>query len=134
MAAAFGTPQPGALAPLLAAKTLGKKSGAGFYRWQDGKPVKPDPGAARAPADLEDRLLLPLLNEAVACLREGVVADEDLLDAGAIFGIGFAPFRGGPIHYARTRGIAAVVARLEELAVRHGPRFKPDAGWERLRA
>ena len=132
MSAAFGTPKPDALAPLLAAKTLGKKTGAGFYRWQDGKPVKPDPGGARAPEDLEDRLLLPMLNEAVACLRAGVVADEDLIDAGAIFGTGFAPFRGGPIHYARHRGIANVVARLEELARRHGPRFKPDAGWERL--
>ena len=133
MSAAFGTPKPDALAPLLAAKTLGKKTGAGFYRWQDGKPVKPDPGAATAPQDLEDRLILPMLNEAVACLRAGVVADEDLLDAGAIFGTGFAPFRGGPLHYARHRGIEVIVARLEELARRHGARFKPDAGWERLR-
>ena len=130
---AFGTPRPDALGPLLAAKKLGKKSGEGFYVWQDGKPVKPDPGTARAPEDLEDRLILPMLNEAVACLREGVVADEDLLDAGAVFGTGFAPFRGGPLYYARARGIEAVVARLEELATRHGPRFKPDAGWARLR-
>ena len=132
LADAFGTPRPDALAPLLAAKKLGKKSGEGFYRWQQGKPVKPDPGAARAPEDLEDRLILPMLNAAVACLREGVVADEDLLDAGAIFGTGFAPFRGGPLHYARSRGIAAVVARLEQLAALHGPRFAPDAGWATL--
>ena len=133
LSAAFGTPRPALLEPLIAAKKLGRKSGEGFYRWQDGKPVKPDPGATRAPADLEDRLLLPMLNEAVACLRDGVVADEDLLDAGAIFGTGFAPFRGGPLFYARSRGVDAIIARLEELSLAHGPRFKPDAGWQKLR-
>jgi len=50
-------------------------------------------------------MILRLLNEAVACLREGIVADEDLLDAGAIFGFGFAPFRGGPMHYLRSEGV-----------------------------
>jgi 3-hydroxyacyl-CoA dehydrogenase/enoyl-CoA hydratase/3-hydroxybutyryl-CoA epimerase len=132
LSAAFGTPRPDALETLLAAKKLGRKTGEGFYVWKDGKPVKPDPGSAVAPADLEDRLILPMLNEAVACLREGVVADADLLDAGVVFGTGFAPFRGGPIYYARSRGVAAVVARLEELAARHGPRFRPDAGWKSL--
>ena len=132
LADAFGTPRPDALEPLIAAKKLGRKSGEGFYRWQDGKPVKPDAGGAVAPPDLEDRLILPMLNEAVACLRAGVVSDEDLLDAGVIFGTGFAPFRGGPLYYARARGVAAIVARLEELAARHGPRFRPDAGWQQL--
>jgi 3-hydroxyacyl-CoA dehydrogenase/enoyl-CoA hydratase/3-hydroxybutyryl-CoA epimerase len=65
----------------------------------------------------------------VRCLREGVVEDADLLDAGMIFGTGFAPFRGGPLHYARARGVAAITARLEELAATHGPRFRPDSGW-----
>ena len=60
---------------------------------------------AEIPADLEDRMVLPMLNEAVAVLREGVVEDADLLDAGAIFGTGFAPFRGGPLQYARERGV-----------------------------
>jgi 3-hydroxyacyl-CoA dehydrogenase / enoyl-CoA hydratase / 3-hydroxybutyryl-CoA epimerase len=69
----------------------------------------------------------------VACLREGIVADEDLVDAGVVFGTGFAPFRGGPLNYARTRGIDAVVARLGELAVRYGSRFSPDTGFEGLR-
>jgi 3-hydroxyacyl-CoA dehydrogenase/enoyl-CoA hydratase/3-hydroxybutyryl-CoA epimerase len=131
LSAAFGTPRPEILAPLLAAKKLGRKSGEGFYTWTDGKPVKP-PAAGPVPPDLADRLILPMVNEAVACLRAGVIADEDLLDAGAIFGTGFAPFRGGPLFYARTRGIAAVVARLEELAAKHGPRFRPDAGWRSL--
>ena len=88
----------------------------------------------RAPDDLIDRLILQYLNEAVACLRERVVADADLLDAGMIFGTGFAPFRGGPLHYARARGVPAIVARLEDLAMAHGSRFRPDEGWAALGA
>ena len=122
------------LAALLAAKKLGKKSGAGFYAWQDGKAVKDAAAGAPPPEDLIDRLILVLVNECVACLRERVVEDADLADAAVIFGTGFAPFRGGPLAYARARGPAAIVARLEELAVRHGPRFAPDAGWARLTA
>jgi 3-hydroxyacyl-CoA dehydrogenase/enoyl-CoA hydratase/3-hydroxybutyryl-CoA epimerase len=126
-------PQLPRLAALLAAKKLGKKSGAGFYLWQEGKAVKSG-GGGRAPEDLEDRLILVLVNECVACLRERVVEDADLADAAVIFGTGFAPFRGGPLSFARARGTAAIVARLEELAARHGPRFKPDAGWAQLAA
>ena len=86
-----------------------------------------------APPDLQDRLMLPLINEAVAVLRERIVEDADLVDAGVIFGAGFAPFRGGPIQYARTRGVDAILARLEELRSVHGERFAPDAGWQLLR-
>ena len=85
--------------------------------------------AGAPPPDLIDRLILVLVNECAACLREHVVEDPDLIDAAVIFGTGFAPFRGGPLAYARSRGVATVVARLEELAGRYGPRFKPDAGW-----
>jgi len=74
-------------------------------------------------------LILPMLNEAVAVLREGVVADTDLLDAGVIFGTGFAPFRGGPINYIRAAGADRLQARLRELAQAHGDRYQPDAGW-----
>ena len=77
--------------------------------------------------------MLPLINEAVAVLREHIVEDADLIDAGVIFGAGFAPFRGGPIQYARTRGTDAILARLEELRTVHGERFAPDAGWQLLR-
>jgi 3-hydroxyacyl-CoA dehydrogenase/enoyl-CoA hydratase/3-hydroxybutyryl-CoA epimerase len=133
LADAFGMPVPKGTAQLLANGHLGRKSGRGYYEWRDGKPVKPT-AQGRAPDDLEDRLVLQYLDEAVACLREGVVEDADLLDAGMIFGTGFAPFRGGPLHYARARGAAAIVARLEQLAARHGPRFKPDAGWAALGA
>jgi 3-hydroxyacyl-CoA dehydrogenase/enoyl-CoA hydratase/3-hydroxybutyryl-CoA epimerase len=77
-------------------------------------------------------LILSLVNECVACLREGIVADADLIDAGVIFGTGFAPFRGGPLTYARARGSEQCQGRLGELAQRYGPRFKPDAGWQQL--
>jgi 3-hydroxyacyl-CoA dehydrogenase/enoyl-CoA hydratase/3-hydroxybutyryl-CoA epimerase len=119
------------LRELVAAKHLGRKSGQGFYTWQEGKPVRA-PGAAAAPEDLADRLILALVNECAACLREQVVADADLLDAGVVFGTGFAPFRGGPLNYARARGFSAVVARLKDLELRYGKRFHPDAGWSNL--
>ncbi len=130
LAAAYGGPAPDAVAPLVEAGKLGKKSGQGLYEWRDGKPVKPPVApAAKVPDDLEDRLMLALVNEAMAVLREGIVADADLIDAGVIFGSGFAPFRGGPLRYAQERDVAAVVARLEALAAQHGKRFRPDPGW-----
>ncbi|PZN32674.1 MAG: crotonase, partial [Proteobacteria bacterium] len=109
-------------------KKYGKKSGEGFYVWRDGKPQKPSAEGRQAPPDLQDRLMLSLINEAVAVLRERVVEDADLVDAGIIFGAGFAPFRGGPLHYARSRGVDAVVQRLKELESNHGARFAPDPG------
>jgi 3-hydroxyacyl-CoA dehydrogenase/enoyl-CoA hydratase/3-hydroxybutyryl-CoA epimerase len=126
-------PDTSRLDALIAAKKLGRKSGEGFYVWRDGKAVKPTAAPAEPPADLEDRLILALANECAAVLREKIVADADLVDAGVIFGSGFAPFRGGPLSYARKRGIDAVVKRLEELARTHGPRFTPDTGWSELR-
>ncbi len=127
----LGLEIPAGLEPLLAAGKRGKKDGQGFYVWREGKPVKPaaDPRYA-APDDLEDRMILPLLNEAVACLADGVVADADLLDAGVIFGTGFAPFRGGPITHIRNVGADALRSRLERLAAHHGPRFAPRRGWD----
>ncbi|NJO13229.1 MAG: hypothetical protein HC872_06925 [Gammaproteobacteria bacterium] len=132
----FESPQaavPTILLRLVEQKKFGKKTGAGFYTWQADKPIKAVP-AASAPPDLQDRLLLALVNEAVAVWRERIVDDADLVDAGVIFGTGFAPFRGGPLQYARSRGIDAVIARLQELQQQHGPRFAPDAGWELLRS
>ena len=73
-----------------------------------------------------------MLNEAVACLAEQVVSDVDLLDAGMIFGTGFAPFLGGPMQYAKSRGVKTVVARLNEFARLFGDRFTPHAGWQRF--
>src|SRR3990167_2855805 len=130
----FDVTMPERLRTMVSAGHLGVKSGEGFYRYHKGKPIyvkKVDPTSI--PSDISDRMIFRMLNEAVACLSEKVVADSDLLDAGMIFGTGFAPFLGGPIQYARTRGIKTVVARLDEFAKRFGDRFKPhQAGWQKL--
>ena len=111
----------------------GKKDGQGLYKWENGRAVRPEvPKDYKAPEDLTDRLIFPLLNEAVACLHDGVVADADLLDAGVIFGTGFAPFRGGPIQHIRSEGAAKMKQRLEQLEARYGDRFKPRPGWDAL--
>ena len=126
----LGLTLPAALATVEPGKR-GKKDGQGLYRWENGKAVKPQvPQDYKAPDDLEDRLILPLLNEAVACLHDGVVSDSDLLDAGVIFGTGFAPFRGGPIEYIKAAGADALVEKLKTLQGRHGDRFAPRPGWD----
>jgi len=132
LGAAFHREVPTLLIELVEQKKLGRKSGQGFYVWRDGKAQKDAAENFVVPEDLEDRLILPMLNEAIACLREGIVADADLLDAGAVFATGFAPFRGGPLQYARERGVDIVRQRLSELAERYGERFRPDSGWQLL--
>jgi len=126
----LGLQIPAALATVEPGKR-GKKDGQGIYKWENGRAVKPEVARDyQAPSDLEDRLILPLLNEAVACLHDGVVADADLLDAGVIFGTGFAPFRGGPIQHIRATGADALVDKLRTLQARHGDRFAPRPGWD----
>jgi 3-hydroxyacyl-CoA dehydrogenase/enoyl-CoA hydratase/3-hydroxybutyryl-CoA epimerase len=130
--------KPGAVVPkklkaLVDGKRLGKKSREGYYKWEKGKAVKSGvgPGTVDLKA-LADRLVLPALNEAVACVREKIVADADLCDAGIVFGTGFAPHRGGPINYIRQRGKPELLAILADLRKQHGDRFAADAGWAEI--
>jgi 3-hydroxyacyl-CoA dehydrogenase/enoyl-CoA hydratase/3-hydroxybutyryl-CoA epimerase len=111
---------------------IGRKSGKGIYNYdENGKPQK-DALEQRPNIDLQDRLILPLINACVACLANGVVATPEQTDGGVIFGTGFAPFRGGPMHYIEKRGARDIYEALESLAAQHGPRFKPDKGWKSL--
>jgi 3-hydroxyacyl-CoA dehydrogenase/enoyl-CoA hydratase/3-hydroxybutyryl-CoA epimerase len=128
----FGGSVPITLLDRVELKKLGKKSGEGFYVYKNGKKQKtknPVGSQALHLKEITDRLIYRLLNESAACLREGVVADSDLLDAGLIFGTGFAPFKAGPMHAVNAMGKEAVVARLKELADLYGERFTPDAFW-----
>jgi len=133
LAKELGAEVPERLRQMVEAGKLGIKSSEGFYRYKGRKPVKTKAGPSPLPPEeIQDRLILRLLNECVAVLREGVVEDADLVDAGMVFGTGFAPFRGGPMHYLRQRGVEATRKRLEELAEKYGSRFQPDAGWQDL--
>jgi len=123
---------PRKLESLVSQKKLGKKTGQGFYIWKKGKPVKNKNASYANMAELENRLVLRLMNEATACLREQVVGDAELIDAGVIFGTGFAPFRGGPLHYIQEQGKDELMATMERLQQHYGDRFKQDAGWASL--
>jgi 3-hydroxyacyl-CoA dehydrogenase / enoyl-CoA hydratase / 3-hydroxybutyryl-CoA epimerase len=125
-------PTPAWLREKVAKGELGRKTGKGFYVWKQGKVDKaPAAVSAGQPTDeMIDRLVLPISNVCVACLREGIVENPDAVDGAMIFGTGYAPFRGGPLNYARTRGAENVVATLRTLATRFGGRFTPDAGWD----
>ena len=107
---------------------LGRKTGKGIYRWKHGK-VQKKYRRKQAPRGTQERLLLPMLNACMACLREKVIDDADQLDGAMIFATGFPPFRGGPMQYAEQLGFDTIEQQLQQLSEKHGPRFTPDAGW-----
>ena len=133
-------PTPAWLREKVAKGELGRKTGKGFYVWKDGKAERP-PGpqlqTGQQPPEptpeMIDRLVLPMSNVCVACLREGIVDNADVVDGAVIFDTGYAPFRGGPLNYARTRGVENVVSTLRALTEKFGGRFTPDAGWENFK-
>ena len=122
---------PDTLRAKVTAGDLGRKSGKGIYAWKAGEAQKAK-SFAKPTQEMTDRLILPMIDACLECLRKGVVEDEDIVDGAMIFGAGFAPFRGGPIHYAREAGAQTLKARMEALAAIHGERFRPDQGWDRL--
>jgi len=107
---------------------LGRKTGQGFYKWEDGRAKKGE--AEKPPENSQDRLILPMLNACATCLRNDIVDDEDSLDGAMIFATGFAPFRGGPMNYAHSRGYDDIHEALLKLEKSYGERFKPDAFWQ----
>ncbi|MFZ9899772.1 MAG: 3-hydroxyacyl-CoA dehydrogenase NAD-binding domain-containing protein, partial [Gemmatimonadaceae bacterium] len=139
MAGAFGDRirSSEAMERVVAAGRLGRKGGRGFYAYDaKGKRTGVDPavyalypGGARASERSEEaiqqRLVLAMVNEAVRCLADGVVRSPRDGDVGAVFGIGFPPFRGGPFRYLHAIGAGEVVRRLEALAAAYGGPYVP---------
>ncbi|PCJ39275.1 MAG: hypothetical protein COA71_14230 [SAR86 cluster bacterium] len=113
---------------------LGLKTGKGFYVYKKGKAVKSKNISSFGPGkdEITERLLLRLLNECVACLREGIVENAEQLNAGMIFGTGFAPFRAGPMSYIQDQGVAEILNKFTRYQEEVGDRFIPDAGWQAL--
>ena len=126
---AYGFKVPAVLDQKVSAGNLGKKSGSGFYQYKKGKPVHDSDTDLGNQSEIQNRLIYRLLNEATACLREGIVDDIDLLDAGVIFGTGFAPFRGGPLTYAEKMNVKTIHQNMKIYQQRFGDRFQPDEGW-----
>jgi 3-hydroxyacyl-CoA dehydrogenase / enoyl-CoA hydratase / 3-hydroxybutyryl-CoA epimerase len=133
LGAALGLNVPDALRKKVEIGELGAKSGKGFYQYKNGKKVKSKAGDSNIDnhfEDITDRLILQMVNESIACLRESVIEDKELVDVGMIFGTGFAPFRGGPMHYMEDIGQQIIVDRLDELKGKYGNQFTADAGWK----
>lgn len=121
------------LAELVKSGHYGCKSGEGFYRYRKGKklPLKTEDSMAIPTQDIQDRLIFRMLNEAATCLQEGIIDNADFLDAGMIFGTGFAPFRGGPMQYAKQYGVDKLQERFNQLKGQYGERFTPSAAWQK---
>jgi 3-hydroxyacyl-CoA dehydrogenase/enoyl-CoA hydratase/3-hydroxybutyryl-CoA epimerase len=129
------TPAP-SMKTLFDAGRYGKKVGKGFYLYENGKPagmdsavnglIKDRGNTAFTDEDIRDRCILAMVAEAGRILEEGIVEDEQMLDAGMVFGTGFPPFRGGLMRYVEERGVGQVLAVLEQLSEKHGERFEAN--------
>lgn len=127
---------PKGMIPVADSGRLGRKNNKGFYLYEDGKKGKPDPeiykildlqpNRSTIPADeIVDRCLLVFVNESVRCLEEGILNHPHDGDVGAVFGLGFPPFWGGPFRYVDHLGPKTIVERLRQLEDKYGARFKP---------
>jgi len=113
------TPEDHPMMHLVTRKQLGKKSGEGFYKWVEGKPQKMEMLFDHTElAELGRELVNPLIGECERALAEGVAASADHIDAGVIFGTGFAPFRGGPLHYRASLKQVSETGRADAAAAR----------------
>lgn len=127
---------PKGLLPVAESGRLGRKNNKGFYTYENGKKGRPDPAVYEllkiekseriSPEEIADRCLLVFVNESVRCLEEGILASAYDGDVGAVFGLGFPPFWGGPFKYVDHVGAKTVVERLRGLADKYGARFTPS--------
>ena len=133
LAGAYGTSVPSVLGQYVEANNLGKKTGRGFYQYKKGKAVKDNDANLGDQKMIQNRLIYRLLNESAACIDEKIVDDRNLLDAGIIFGTGFAPFRGGPLNYSLEEGLEAITESMKQYGSTYGERFKPVKGWKLIK-
>ncbi|MCP4075593.1 MAG: crotonase [Gammaproteobacteria bacterium] len=125
---------PDVLSKKVEANMLGKKTGSGFYHYKKSNAIKDRDADFGNQREIQNRLIFRLLNESASCLRENIVDDKDLLDAGVIFGTGFAPFRGGPLNYGDESGVDELLQNMKIYQERFGDRFQPDEAWSSLLA
>lgn len=135
---------PDAVAAVMEKGWFGRKTGRGFYCYRRNKVYvhqamvnlfaagsrRPDPGRTQ----IEDRLLMPMINETVRVLEEGIVTSADTIDLATVLGLGLAPFRGGLLRHAETLGAAEIVERMLRLSDDIGPRFSPVRSLRQLAA